>query len=132
LPIYTYACQECGAEIERRQSYTDERLTVCEECGGALRRVLHPAGIIFKGSGFHNTDYKKATPSSTNGEAKDGAKEAAASGDSASGAKDSAGSSDSSAPSTDSSSKTPAPKESSKSESSKPASTPAASSTKSV
>jgi putative FmdB family regulatory protein len=61
LPIYTYACDSCGAEIERRQSFSDPPLTVCESCGQALRRVLHPVGVIFKGSGFYNTDYKNAT-----------------------------------------------------------------------
>jgi putative FmdB family regulatory protein len=61
LPIYTYACDSCGAEIERRQSFSDPPLTVCESCGNALRRVLHPVGVIFKGSGFYNTDYKNAS-----------------------------------------------------------------------
>ena len=67
MPTYTYACKSCSAEIERRQSFADAPLTVCESCGGQLRRVLHPVGIVFKGSGFHNTDYKK----STNGSASD-------------------------------------------------------------
>lgn len=42
--------------------------TVCERCGGALRRVLYPSGIIFKGSGFYRTDSRSgATTSSTTG-----------------------------------------------------------------
>ena len=61
MPIYTYACAACGAEIERRQSFSDAPLTVCESCGGSLRKVLHPVGVIFKGSGFYNTDYKKSS-----------------------------------------------------------------------
>lgn len=61
MPIYTYACRACGAELERRQSFSDAPLTVCESCGSALYRVLHPVGVIFKGSGFYNTDYKKTT-----------------------------------------------------------------------
>ena len=61
MPIYTYACDSCGAEIERRQSFSDPPLTVCESCGQALRRVLHPVGVIFKCSGFYNTDYKNAS-----------------------------------------------------------------------
>ena len=60
MPTYTYACASCGAELERRQSFSDAPLTECEACGGDLRRVLHPVGVIFKGSGFYNTDYKKA------------------------------------------------------------------------
>jgi putative FmdB family regulatory protein len=79
LPIYTYACHGCDAEIERRQSFSDAPLTVCESCGGQLRRVLHPVGIIFKGSGFHNTDYKKSSNGAKNGSAEDGKSETKAS-----------------------------------------------------
>ena len=67
MPIYTYACNTCGAELERRQSFTEPPLTVCESCGGALRKVLHPVGVIFKGSGFYNTDYKKTSGNGSNG-----------------------------------------------------------------
>lgn len=63
MPIYTYACQSCSSTLERRQSFSDEPLTVHDECGGSLRRVIHPAGIVFKGSGFYNTDYKNSTSS---------------------------------------------------------------------
>src|SRR3954447_14923013 len=63
LPIYTYECQSCGSSLERRQSFSDEPLKVHDECGGNLRRVIHPAGIVFKGSGFYNTDYKNSTAS---------------------------------------------------------------------
>jgi putative FmdB family regulatory protein len=68
LPIYTYECQVCGSTLEKRQSFSDAPLTTHEECGGSLRRVIHPAGIVFKGSGFYNTDYKNgssAKPSDT-------------------------------------------------------------------
>jgi len=95
LPIYTYACQSCGTTLEKRQSFSDSPLTVCEVCGGSLRRVLHPAGIIFKGSGFYNTDYKRS--SSLNGTAgsssSDGKKEDAGSRPTASDAADGASSS---------------------------------------
>ena len=67
MPIYTYTCNTCGAELERRQSFTEPPLTVCESCGGALRKVLHPVGVIFKGSGFYNTDYKKTAGNGSNG-----------------------------------------------------------------
>jgi putative FmdB family regulatory protein len=70
VPVYTYACTACGQEIEKRQSFSDAPLTTCESCGGALRRVLHPVGVIFKGSCFYNTDNRKSgNGSSTNGEA---------------------------------------------------------------
>ena len=63
MPIYTYECQSCSSSLERRQSFSDEPLKVHDECGGSLRRVIHPAGIVFKGSGFYNTDYKNSTSS---------------------------------------------------------------------
>jgi putative FmdB family regulatory protein len=58
LPIYTYRCESCGETFDKRQSFSDAALTTHETCGGDLRKVLHPAGIVFKGSGFYNTDYK--------------------------------------------------------------------------
>lgn len=61
MPIYTYECQSCSSSLERRQSFNDEPLKVHDECGGSLRRVIYPAGIVFKGSGFYNTDYKNGT-----------------------------------------------------------------------
>ena len=61
MPIYTYECQSCSSTLERRQSFSDDPLTVHDECGGSLRRVIYPAGIVFKGSGFYNTDYKNST-----------------------------------------------------------------------
>jgi putative FmdB family regulatory protein len=73
VPIYGYRCNACGAEVEKRQSFHDDPLTTCETCGGLLRRVLHPVGIVFKGSGFYNTDNRKggAAAAGTNA---DGAK----------------------------------------------------------
>ncbi len=56
MPIYGYRCANCSAETETRQSYSDAPLTTCESCGGSVRRVLHPVGVIFKGSGFYSTD----------------------------------------------------------------------------
>jgi putative FmdB family regulatory protein len=58
LPIYTYRCHACGGQLEIRQSFSEPALTTCELCGGALRKVLHPVSVIFKGSGFYNTDYR--------------------------------------------------------------------------
>jgi putative FmdB family regulatory protein len=63
VPIYTYECQSCGSSLERRQGFNDEPLKTHDECGGSLRRVIYPAGIVFKGSGFYNTDYKNSTGS---------------------------------------------------------------------
>ena len=50
---------------------TDEPLTICPECGGHIRRVLFPAGIVFKGSGFYKTDHSNSNSAgSVNGHAK--------------------------------------------------------------
>ena len=57
MPIYTYRCENCGVQFDRRQSYNDEPLKVCPECQKeALRKVYLPVGIVFKGSGFYATD----------------------------------------------------------------------------
>jgi putative FmdB family regulatory protein len=56
MPTYEYACTSCGNRFEVFRRIEDEQLTVCEACGGALRKVFHPAGIVFKGSGFYATD----------------------------------------------------------------------------
>jgi putative FmdB family regulatory protein len=56
MPTYEYACTECGAHIEVVQSMSDAPLTACAVCGGKLRKVFSPIGIVFKGSGFYRTD----------------------------------------------------------------------------
>ena len=56
MPTYQYACTECGGQLEAVQKFTDEPLTVHEDCGGRLRKVFSPVGIVFKGSGFYRTD----------------------------------------------------------------------------
>jgi putative FmdB family regulatory protein len=56
VPTYEYACSSCGTHVEVVQRFSDEPLTECGVCGGPLRKVFHPAGILFKGSGFYATD----------------------------------------------------------------------------
>lgn len=56
MPTYDYQCRSCGAVTEVIHSMTEEGPAACERCGGELRRVLYPTGIIFKGSGFYSTD----------------------------------------------------------------------------
>ena len=61
MPIYEYECKNCNTRFEKLQSITSDSLTVCENCGGGpIRRVLHPVGIIFKGSGWYLTDNRKS------------------------------------------------------------------------
>ena len=59
MPTYQYTCTECGEPVEVVQKFTDEPLTVCSACGGRLRKVFSPVGIVFKGSGFYRTDSRK-------------------------------------------------------------------------
>jgi putative FmdB family regulatory protein len=56
VPTYQYTCTECGEPVEAVQKFTDAPLTVCTACGGRLRKVFSPVGIVFKGSGFYRTD----------------------------------------------------------------------------
>lgn len=61
MPTYEYECQSCGHRFEIFQSMKDDRLTDCPEadCDGKVKRLLGTgAGIIFKGSGFYQTDYR--------------------------------------------------------------------------
>lgn len=73
MPIYEYECVSCGDHFERRQSFSDEPIKVCPECGGATRKVLQPVGIVFKGSGWYITD-SRPTSSSESSESKSDSK----------------------------------------------------------
>ncbi|PKO10187.1 MAG: FmdB family transcriptional regulator [Chloroflexi bacterium HGW-Chloroflexi-2] len=65
MPVYTYRCDNCGVQFDRRQSFTDPLLKVCPDCGKkALHKVYTPVGIVFKGSGFYATDHR--SPSGQN------------------------------------------------------------------
>lgn len=57
MPVYEYRCKACGRTHEIEQGFHDQRPTTCPTCGGQLVRVFHPVGVVFKGSGFHKTDY---------------------------------------------------------------------------
>lgn len=63
MPTYDYQCRNCGNTTEVIHSMLEEGPTTCEVCGGPLRRVLYPAGIIFKGSGFYKTDSRSSSSS---------------------------------------------------------------------
>lgn len=68
MPTYQYACTECGDRLEVVQRFSDDPLTVCAACGGKLRKVFSPVGIVFKGSGFYRTDSRSsANGSKVNG-----------------------------------------------------------------
>ena len=59
MPVYEYACTTCGERTEARQSFDDPPLEECPVCGGRLRKLYSPVGIVFKGSGFYSTESKK-------------------------------------------------------------------------
>jgi putative FmdB family regulatory protein len=101
VPTYDYQCRQCGHTIEVIHSMQESGPERCERCGGELRRVLFPAGIIFKGSGFYKTDSRSAGSSSSASSPKPAA--ASSSGEKKAPATDSGGdgSSGSSAPAKD-------------------------------
>ncbi len=60
MPTYDYECTKCKTIFEKFQKITDKPLTTCPECKGTLRRIIGKGGgVIFKGSGFFATDYKR-------------------------------------------------------------------------
>ena len=61
MPIYEYKCEN-GHVFDVMQKLSDDPLSSCVECGAPVRKVLHPVGISFKGSGFYSTDYSKNGP----------------------------------------------------------------------
>lgn len=65
MPIYEYACTACGERTEAKQSFDDPPLETCPACGGKLRKLYSPVGIVFKGSGFYATDSKGSANKST-------------------------------------------------------------------
>ena len=68
MPTYDYECTACSHQFEHIQSITAKLLKKCPECGGKVKRLIGSgAGIIFKGSGFYETDYKRknSSPSSS-------------------------------------------------------------------
>ena len=68
MPTYEYQCHKCGHVFEVQQSFADEPISKCVSCRGKVRKLFSAPAIIFKGKGFHCTDYKskggpaKSTP----------------------------------------------------------------------
>jgi putative FmdB family regulatory protein len=83
VPTYQYACTECGHSFDVVQSFSEDSLSVCPECGGRLRKVYNAVGVVFKGSGFYRTDSREKKPSgasSSDGPAKSTSGEPASTG----------------------------------------------------
>ncbi|MGZ8562283.1 MAG: FmdB family zinc ribbon protein [Candidatus Limnocylindria bacterium] len=67
MPAYDYQCRSCGVITEVVHSMLEEGPSECERCGGQLRRVVHPTGIIFRGSGFYKNDSRSTSSGSLGG-----------------------------------------------------------------
>ena len=71
MPTYEYRCEACGCHFEELQGINDNPLEKCPECKGKVKRLLSAgSGIIFKGNGFYQTDYKDSPACGTSGECK--------------------------------------------------------------
>ena len=93
MPTYEYRCGECGQHVEVVQSFVDPPLTECGSCGGPLRKVFAPVGIVFKGSGFYKTDNRPGRSKSGTKEHKESSKESSPAKESSSSSSDTSSSS---------------------------------------
>lgn len=89
MPTYSYRCTECDNAFDIHQAFTDDTLTVCEVCGGKLRKLFNTIGVTFNGSGFYRTDSRaggsggasgKSDASSSSGSSSSSAKPASTGG----------------------------------------------------
>lgn len=64
MPTYAYLCKDCGHAFDIQQSFTEDSLTACPQCEGALRKKFNSVGVVFKGSGFYRTDSRAAATAS--------------------------------------------------------------------
>jgi putative FmdB family regulatory protein len=106
MPTYEYRCTNFGEHLEVVQSFKDEPLTECPTCGGELRKVYSPVGIVLKGSGFYKTDSRSGSKLSS-GRYKTDKESSSSSSSSDSSSSSSDSSSSSSSSSSDSSSSSP-------------------------
>lgn len=90
MPTYEYACEGCGHRFDHFQSMSSRKLRKCPECEQRklIRLVGAGAGLIFKGSGFYETDYKRSSSPAPSGDSDSSSKSSAKS-DSGSGSDDS-------------------------------------------
>lgn len=102
MPTYAYACTQCGHQFDVVQSFSDDSLTTCPECSGALRKQYNAVGVVFKGGGFYRTDSRASSTSSESSSSSSSSSSSTPAGSNGSGG--TSGSSDSSASSTSSSS----------------------------
>src|SRR5687767_5724454 len=70
MPIYDYHCDHCGHSFSQVQSYKDQPVEKCPNCGKKPRRLIGPSAVVFKGSGWYKTDSRPAEKSETKSETK--------------------------------------------------------------
>ncbi len=76
MPTYEYLCLKCAHRFDAFQGMNDEHFKRCPKCKGKVQRQIGTgAGIIFKGSGFYETDYKRSAPKTTEQKSAEGKKE---------------------------------------------------------
>ena len=64
MPTYSYRCRDCDVAFDIQQSFDEDSLTDCPQCGGGLRKLFNTVGVVFKGSGFYRTDSRAGAGSS--------------------------------------------------------------------
>ena len=65
MPTYVYRCEQCNNHFEQIQKFSDPPLKICPRCNGHVKRVIHPTGIVFKGSGWYVNDSRKGSSKSS-------------------------------------------------------------------
>ncbi len=83
MPAYDYKCPNCACVFEVTRGIKESGPIACPECSAEAKRIFSPVGIVFKGTGFHNTDYraKKAIPAPSEGASSEKAEKPACGGD---------------------------------------------------
>ncbi len=90
MPTYEYECTKCGHTFEAFQSITEKPLSRCPRCQGRIKRLIGGGmGVIFKGSGFYTTDYKRSSALTGNGKSSSGGKDSSSGGKEKEGSKES-------------------------------------------
>ncbi|MBD5829463.1 FmdB family transcriptional regulator [Xanthomonas oryzae pv. oryzae] len=89
MPTYAYACADCGHAFDAVQSFSDDALTQCPECGGTLRKKFGSVGVVFKGGGFYRNDSRAANGSSSGSSSSSSATSSSTSSESTSSSSDS-------------------------------------------
>ena len=71
MPTYVYRCDSCNNQFELFQRMSDDPLDTCPSCEGAVRRVIHPVGVVFKGSGWYINDSRSKSSTDTSASSSD-------------------------------------------------------------